>query len=70
LFWINDPACPAFGVHLNVLAGNKRVELPDKLEGLVGHAGHFASCFAAKVFFGNPANINAAMEAKVGELFA
>lgn len=54
---------------LDLLGGNKRVELPDTLEVLAGGTGHFKPVYEAKVFFGNPANINVAMEAKVSELF-
>jgi CRISPR-associated exonuclease Cas4 len=54
---------------VDLLSGNKRVELPDTLEVLAGYAGHFKPTYAAKVFFGNPANINAAMENKVSALF-
>ncbi len=54
---------------IDLLNGNKRVELPDTLEVLVGHAGHFGKVYVAKKFFGTPANINATTEAKVSELF-
>lgn len=54
---------------IDTIAGNKRIELPDTLEILSGHPGHFSNCFAAKVFFSNPANVNAALEAKIEDLF-
>jgi CRISPR-associated exonuclease Cas4 len=54
---------------IDLLNGNKRVELPGKLETLIGLPAHFKDCFAAKQFFGNPANINAAMETKVSDVF-
>jgi len=54
---------------IDLLNRNKRVELPAKRESLVGLAAHFKYSFAAKQFFGNPANINAAMETKVADLF-
>jgi putative ATP-dependent endonuclease of the OLD family len=54
---------------VDLLNANKRVELPDTLEILAGHTGHFHPTYAAKVFVGNPANINAAMETKVAGLF-
>lgn len=54
---------------IDLLNGQKRVAFPDTLEVLAGHAGHFKPTYAAKVFFTNPANINAAMEAKVADIF-
>ena len=54
---------------IDLLKGNKRIELPDALEVLVGHSGHFDKVYVAKKFFGLRSNINSAIEAKVSELF-
>lgn len=54
---------------IDLLNGNKRVEMADKLETLVGLTAHFKDSFAAKQFFGDPTNINVAIETKVTELF-
>lgn len=49
--------------------GNKTVEIPNRLEDLVKHAGHFHKIYDAKKFFEDPHRITEEFKAKVKEIF-
>ncbi|RPF49391.1 putative ATP-dependent endonuclease of OLD family [Thermodesulfitimonas autotrophica] len=54
---------------INLLNGNRCVKLPQRLEDLVDHSGHFGSTYHAKKYFENPDNITNELEKRVKELF-
>jgi hypothetical protein len=53
---------------LDNLGGNRIARMPNKLENLVGHAGHFKDQPQAKKFFSDINNINTALETVLNEL--
>jgi CRISPR-associated exonuclease Cas4 len=53
----------------NLLAGNRSVELPGRVEDAAGHAGHFNKTYSAKMFFKNQDSVQQAFKTAVAQLF-
>lgn len=65
----HNDAHPENAAILAELNGNRLGRIPDKLEALLGVAqGHFKDQREARIYFDDPANINAALEGVVGDL--
>ncbi|MFH1969162.1 MAG: AAA family ATPase [Verrucomicrobiota bacterium] len=54
----------------NIATGNRRVELPNRMEEAAGHKGHFGKTYDAKMFFKNPQNSQQPFKDAVTQLFA
>ena len=53
----------------NLLAGNRSVELPGRVEDAAGHAGHFSKTYNAKIFFKSQNNVQQAFKTALTQLF-
>jgi CRISPR-associated exonuclease Cas4 len=53
----------------NTLNGNRCIDVPQRMEEVVGHEGHFGKLYDAKKFFKNPVNINEEFKGVVRRLF-
>lgn len=54
----------------SLLGSNRSVEVPNKVEDAVGHAGHFGDAYKAKKWFSDPANATPAFKEIVKKVFA